>query len=89
MVQWFVPLGNGVTVARLALDQLVLVRIQVPQPAWSHRLGAQDAWFSATRPGFKSPWDYQQNLPNGGFFALLELVRPFLARLYSACLSER
>lgn len=25
-------LGNGVTVARLTLDQVVLVRIQVPQP---------------------------------------------------------
>ncbi len=50
-------------VTRLTLDQKVPgsspgsadVNLNI---RWRHRLAAQDTWFSAMGPGFKSPWRY-------------------------------
>ena len=50
-------------VGRQTLDLVVEVRVLLPQPVyflWRHRLGDQDRWFSAIRPGFESPWRHHK-----------------------------
>ena len=55
-------LRYGATVARLTLDQVILVRIQVPQPLFHMPPSSspvQDIGLSSRKQGFKSPWGYQ------------------------------